>query len=457
MAGAANHIFLLLLFSLSWSSAAFGQAPQPAATPAATPATTPARSNDTTADFITANGLKTIHRQVQGNDVVAVQVYFRGGSRNINDKNAGIETMMLEVAQQGTKSFSKSQINRELAHMGTVVDSLGGYDFSVIAMKCVRQNFDRSWQLLTDIILNPLFDEREVVLVKDQLLNGLRQQNDVPEAQVALLSNKLLYASHPYTNPPDGTIDSVSKLTAGDLKAHHTKMLWTSRMLVVVVGNVTNEEVKRKIGTSFGALPNGAYQNEAPPDFARAKTPEFELVEKGVATNYIRGTFAAPPLDHPDYPAFAVAINILQQLFFQEVRVKRQLTYGADATLLSNRANSAFISVTTPKPNEALKVMFDQIDFLQNQIILREPLKIIVSGFLTQYYTKLETNDAQAARLAEYELLGSDWRRLLTWFDVVNKVTPEDIRRVCQAYLRNFHFAAIGDAKQFDKELFMSK
>jgi zinc protease len=457
LAGAAKEIFLLLLIALSCSSTSFGQATPPGAAPAAAPTATTAKANDTTTDFVTANGLKTIHRQVQGNDVVAVQVYFRGGSRNINDKNAGIETLMLEVAQQGTKSFTKSQINRELARMGTVVDSLGGYDFSVIAMKCVRQNFDRSWQLLTDIILNPLFDEREVVLVKDQLLNGLRQQNDVPEAQVALLSNKMLFAAHPYTNPPDGTIDSVSKLTATDLKAHHADMLWTSRMLVVVVGNVTGEEAKRKIETSFGALPNGNYKNEAPGDFARAKTPEFQLVEKGVATNYIRGTFAAPPLDHPDYPAFAVAINILQQLFFQEVRVKRQLTYGADATLLSNRANSAYISVTTPKPNEALKVMFDQVDFLKKQIILREPLKIIVSGFLTQYYTKLETNDAQAARLAEYELLGSGWRRLLTWFDEVNKVTPEDIQRVCNTYLKNFHFAAIGNANQFDKELFMSK
>jgi zinc protease len=456
LAGAANQLFLLLLIVISCSSTAFGQVKPPASPPTAGAASL-VRADDTTTDFHTANGLKTIHRQVQGNDVVAVQVYFRGGSRNINDQNAGIETMMLEVAQQGTKNFSKSQINRELARMGTVVDSLGGYDFSVIAMKCVRQNFDRSWQLLTDIILNPLFEEREVALVKDQLLNALRQQNDVPEAQVALLSNKLLYASHPYTNPPDGTIDSVSRLTPADLKAHHTSMLWSSRMLVVVVGNVTGEEIKRKIEASFGNLPKGTYKYEAPPDFTRAKIPEFQLVERGVATNYIRGTFAAPPLDHPDYPAFAVAINILQQLFFQEVRVKRQLTYGADATLLSNRANSAFISVTTPKPNEAVKVMFDQIDFLQNQIIRREPLKIIVNGFLTQYYTKLETNDAQAARLAEYELLGSDWRRLLTWFDVVNKVTPEDIQRVCRTYLRNFHFAAIGNAKQFDKELFMSK
>ena len=80
---------------------------------------------------------------------------------------------------------------------------------------------------------------------------------------------------------------------------------------------------------------------------------DFQIVERPVATNYIRGAFAAPPLESSDYAAFSIAMNILQQLFFQEVRVKRNLTYGADATLLSNGANSAYISVTTQKPNEA--------------------------------------------------------------------------------------------------------
>jgi predicted Zn-dependent peptidase len=137
--------------------------------------------------------------------------------------------------------------------------------------------------------------------------------------------------------------------------------------------------------------------------------------------------------------------------------VKRNLTYGADATLLTNGANSAFISVTTPKPNEAVRVMFDQIDFMQRQIIREEGLKAIISGFLTNYYNKLEDNGSQAGKLAEYELLGGGWRRDQTWIDEVSKVTPEDVNRVSKKYLKNFHFAVMGDKRQFDRELFMSR
>ena len=435
------NIALVLMLSVS----AYGQA------------AAPARASDTTTDFTLANGLKTIHRQVTGNEVVAVQIYFRGGTRNITEKNAGIESLMFEAAQQGTKNFSKSQLNRELARMGTIIDSAGGYDFSVIAMRCVRKNFDRSWDLLTDIILNPLFDEKEVALLKDQTINGLRQQDDNPESSVAILSNKLLYSSHPYDNSPDGTVESVGALTAADLKAHHAKILGAGRMVAVVVGNVTSVEIRQKIESSFGKLSKGDFKNETIQAFAKAKAPEFEVIKRNVATNYIRGTFAAPPLDHPDYPAFSVAIDILGQLFFQEVRVKRNLSYGADATVLSNRANSGFLTVTTPKPNETIRVMFDQIDFLQRQTIREDGLSAIVSGFLTKYYTKLETNDAQAARLAEYELLGGNWHNLLTWIDSVNRVKPEDITRVCRTYLKNFHFAVAGEPSQFDRDLFLSR
>jgi zinc protease len=412
---------------------------------------------DSTSDFVTSNGLKVIHRRVQGNEVVAVQIYFRGGARNITEKNAGIESLMFDVAQQGTRSFSKYQINRELARMGTAVDSAGGYDYSVVAMKCVRRNFAHSWQILSDVVLNPLFEEKEVALAKDQLVNGLRQQNDVPESQVALISSNLLYKSHPYINSPDGTIDSVSGLTAADLKAHHAKLLQTSRMTVVIVGNFTLEEVKERVETTFGKLPRGNYDSAAPPLFSNAAHPEFQIVEKGVKTNYIRGTFAAPPLNHPDYPAFYVAVNILGQLFFQEVRVKRNLTYTADATLLTNEANSGFLVVTTAKPNETISVMFDQIDFLQRNVLRDEGLRSLIGGMLTSYYSKLEKNDEQAQKLAEYEILGGGWRRLQTWIDDLSKVKPEDVQRVSNTYLKNFHFAAIGSASQFDRELFMSR
>ncbi len=361
--------FLISAFCLS-SPNGFAQTPgrtgKPTAPvkPATQPATAPTQSaakastTDSTTDFTTANGLKTIHRSVQGNEVVAVQIYFRGGSRNITAKNAGIETLMWEVAQTGTKNFTKSQINRELAKMGTVVSSGGGYDYSVIAMQCVQKNFERSWQILSDMVLNPLFDEKEVALEREKIVNGLRQEADDPDTYVSTLSDRLMYAGHPYINRPFGTVESVGALTASDLKAWHARQLMTSRMLVVIVGNVTLEDTKRRIEASFGKLPKGDYKPEPLPAFEHANKPEFQASERPVPTFYVRGVFAAPSLGDKDYPAMMVAMNILSQQFFEEVRVKNNLSYAPYAEMNTTGANTGFIYVTTPKPNDAIRIMF---------------------------------------------------------------------------------------------------
>jgi len=446
---AVFHFALLAVFFITANNQATAKQAAAQAT-APRPATGPS-------EFITPNGLKIIHNRVEGNEVIAVRVYFRGGVRNFDAKDAGIETLTLEAAQSGTKRFSKGEINRELARMGTVIDSSAGYDFSVVAMRCVKQHFERSWELFSEIVLHPLFEAQEVALLKDQLVNALRQENDVAESVVALESNRMLFRSHPYANSPTGTLESVAHLTPEDLKKYHASLLETSRMLVVSAGNISAEEIRRKAETSFGSIQKGTYKESQLPSFSAAGKPELKVTDRSVATTYIRGTFAAPPLESPDYAAMTIAINILQQLFFQEVRVKRNLSYGADATLLAQGANSGFISVTTAKPNEALRVMLDQIEFLQRQTILAEGLKPIVGGFLTTYYMKLETNDAQVGRLAEYELLGGGWKRALGWIDQVNKVTPDDVQRVSKTYLRNFHFAVVGTSSQIDKDLFVSK
>ncbi len=451
--------FRLFIFSLllSFSLLPVGAAAQARVAPAPAQAGAAASAAETTTDFTTANGLKTVHRYVKGNEIVAVQIYFRGGSRNITAKNAGIETLMWEVAQLGTRNFSKGVINRDLARMGTIISSGGGYDYSVIAMQCVQKNFDRSWQLLTDMVLNPLFDEKETALERDKIVNGLRQEADDPDTYVSTLSDRLMYAAHPYLNRPYGTVESVSALTAAELKAYHATQLQTSHMLAVVVGNISADEIKRKVELTFGKLPKGDYKPEPLPNFAHAGKPDFQVSERGVPTSYVRGVFAAPAPGDKDYPAMTVLTNILSQQFFEEVRVKRNLSYAPYAEINSTGANTGFIYVTTPKPNDAIRVMYAEIERMQQNRIREKPLQDIINGFLTQYYQKLETNSAQASRLGEYELLGGGWRRALTWIEDVRKVTPDDLQRVANTYLRNFHFAVIGDARAFDRSLFLSK
>jgi len=77
-----------------------------------------------------------------------------------------------------------------------------------------------------------------------------------------------------------------------------------------------------------------------------------------------------------------------------------------------------------------------------------------VQHFLTRHYLGQETNAAQAGELAQYEIIGGGWRNAFVFLPRLRAVTPEDVQRVAQKYMRNIRFVVLGDPKSVDTKLF---
>src|ERR1043166_1131050 len=112
-------------------------------------------------------------------------------------------------------------------------------------------------------------------------------------------------------------------------------------------------------------LPKGDYQTKALPplDFSKGT---LDVSKRTIPSNYIKGVFNAPALNSPEFYAMRVAMTVLQQRVFQEVRVVRQLSYAPDASLDNLAANTANIYVSAVDANQAVRVMLDEIKKLQS-------------------------------------------------------------------------------------------
>jgi zinc protease len=171
----------------------------------------------------------------------------------------------------------------------------------------------------------------------------------------------------------------------------------------------------------------------------------------------VQGVFAAPPLTSNDIYPMRVASSILQGRVYNEVRVKRNLSYAPDAFLWSQGANVGGIYVTSVDANLAVRVMLDEIRRLQTQEINPDEIKATAQQFLTRYYMGQETNAAQAGELAQYELIGGGWRNSAVFIDRLRGVTPADVKRAANTYMRNLQFVVIGDPRQIDKGIFTTQ
>jgi predicted Zn-dependent peptidase len=399
------------------------------------------------------NGLKVLMKRREASSTVAAGLFIRGGSSNINAQNAGIETLMLSAATEASAGFPRTRMRSELSRMGTVIGSSSNNDYSVLSLASTRMHFDRSWQIFTDVVLRPSFTKEDVSLVQSRVVVSLSDDTDNPDVYLQKLQEKVAYAGHPYLNSTGGTPETVAKLTPEDLRAYHKKLLETSRLLLVIVGDLNVNEVRSLVEASFGKLPRGNYKAEVVPQLAFDKS-SVEITPRELPTNYIQGLFTAPSLTSPDIYAMRIASSLLRDRVFEEVRVKRNLSYAPDAFLRTQAANVGGLYVTAVDANQSIRVMLSEIARLQTEPVSALDIHSVIAQYLTTYYLGQETNAAQAGELAQYELIGGGWRNSVEFLDRLMAVTPADIQRVAQKYMRNIRFVVLGNPRSVDTNVF---
>ena len=267
------------------------------------------------------------------------------------------------------------------------------------------------------------------------------------------LQDRAAYAGHPYVNSTTGTPESVAKLTPEDLRAYHTKLMETSRLLLVIVGDLNPKDIRDRVAATFGKLPRGSYKSESVPALAFDKST-VEVTPRELPTNYIQGLFTAPSLTSPDIYPMRVASSMLRDRVFEEVRVKRNLSYAPDAFLRTQAANVGGLYVTAVDANQSIRVMLSEISRLQTEPVSAEDIHAVIAQYLTTYYLGQETNAAQAGELAQYELIGGGWRNSVDFLEKLNAVTPADIQRVSQKYMKNIRFVVLGNPRSVDPTVF---
>jgi len=402
------------------------------------------------------NGLKVLVKSRAATQTVVAGLFIKGGVRNITPEKGGIENLMLDTASEATLSFPRQRLRMELSRMGTTIGSGVNYDYSGLTMASTRPNFERSWEIFTDVALRPAFTVDDVERVRNRTVASLRDDTDTPDSYLQLLQARVAYAGHPYLNDPRGTADSVSRLTSADLRQYHKQVMETSQLLLVVVGDLDPQMLRSRIAASFGKLPRGDYHPGSLPELSFA-APSVQVTERALPTNYVQGVFTAPNLAAPDIYAMRVASTVLQNRVFIEVRYKRNLSYAPDAFLSSQGANVGGIYVTSVDANQSVRVMLDEITRLQREPLSREELESTVQHFLTRHYLGQETNAAQAGELAQYEIIGGGWRNAFVFLPRLRAVTAEDVQRVAQKYMRNIRFVVLGDPKSVDTKLFTTQ
>ena len=393
------------------------------------------------------SGIPVILRRVTANNVVAANLYLLGGVRQLTAATQGIELMLLEASERGTQKYPRDLLRTRMARLGSAIGVSAGVDWTTMGMRSTVAGFDSTWAIMADRLMAPRLLAADVELVRDQFVTAVRQQTDSPDALLDFLADSIAFSGHPYGLDPTGTEASLTSLTVADLQRYQREQIVTSRMLLVVVGNVSRTKVEALVRSTIGRLPRGQYRwtlPDPPADLPAAYT----IARRSLPTNYLQGYFHGPKATSADYHALRLACAVLSGRLFGEIRQRRNLTYSVNAPFVERAFSVGGLYVTTTQPDEVLAIMQQQLRALQEGIITDDGLDRLVQQFIVTYFLDNETNADQANLLARADLYQGDYRRANRFVEELRAVTPLDIQRAARTYMKQIRWAYVGDPQR---------
>lgn len=395
------------------------------------------------------SGVHVILRQNDANNVVAANLYLLGGARQVTEANAGIEPILLDVSERGTLYYPKNSLRRAMSMLGSEIVVRPNADWTMMGIRSSTEVFDSTWAVFADRVMNPTLAKSEISLVKAQYLSGIRQRRDDPDALANYLADSIAYVGHPYSVSVVGNERSIQGVDSVTLREYHKNQFVTSRMLLVVVGNVDRAHVERLVSQTIGKLPRGSYKWTAPPRVPEGQTAVV-IERRQLPTNYILGYYSGPLADGADYQALRVATSVLTGRMFAEIRTRQNLTYDVHAPFVDRAATTGGLYVSTVAPDTTLKLMRAAVLDLQQGMLDPVGLRQLEQQFITEYFLDNETNAAQADFLARSQLYEGDYREAERFVQELKNVTPEAVQRVARRYMKGFRFAYVGDPSKLD-------
>jgi predicted Zn-dependent peptidase len=150
-----------------------------------------------------------------------------------------------------------------------------------------------------------------------------------------------------------------------------------------------------------------------------------------------------------------LAMAIMRDRFFIELRTKRSLTYAPSAAFTSSIFNNpyALFYASSTDPKQTLNVMMEQINEVKNQGFKEKELKDMKETYLTGHFLDLETNDSQTMSLGLAEV-GGDWRKTESFMTDVEKASIQDLNNVFKKYASTIHWMYLGKETAVTKEDF---
>ncbi|MCU7964888.1 insulinase family protein [Shewanella sp. SW32] len=395
--------------------------------------------------FTLDNGMKIMVLEDASIPNANMYLFWKVGSRNEVPGITGISHFFEHMMFNGSKKYGPKMFDRTMEAAGGANNAYTTEDMTVYTdwfpANALETMFDLEADRIANLDINQAMVDSERGVVQSERSTGLENSNwNALEGEI----KGVAFLAHPYSWSVIGHESDIAAWSLEDLVQYHKTYYAPNNAVVVIAGDVKLAQVKALADKYFAPIPA-----QTPPKAIRTVEPEQKgerrtFVQKAsVSTPNVMLAYHIPAATHADFYALDLLSSILSQgnssRLYQSL-VDKQVALEAQTYMpMSVDPNLFYVmGVATPEV-KALTLehaLIEQIDAIATTGITQQELDKVKNIKLMDFYRSMETINGKANTIGTYEMYFGNYDKLFNAPEAYNKVTPADIQRVAQTYLR---------------------
>ena len=415
--------------------------------------------------YILTNGLRVVLVPQPESLATTVLVLVEAGSKYEKKEISGISHFLELLCFKGTKKRPTAlAISSELESMGAVSNAFTGHEATGYYSKVRPENLDTILDIISDIYLNPVFNEQEIEKEKGVIIEELNMYEDTPMRKVSDLFMDLLYGDQPAGWDVGGTKEVIRTLKREDIVKYRSQHYVAKATTVVVAGAFDEKKTLLKIKELFRDIPMAK-------KFSKPKTADVQnrpavlLRHKASDQTHIVLGFRAFSM----YDKRRYALEVLGDIFgggmssrlFQRVREQLGAAYyvRAGADLLTDHGLfSVSAGLDNSRTQQVIKAILEELKRIRDYKVSDSELQRAKNHLSGTMMIGLETSDELGSFYGQQELFYKEIMSPKEVLEKIETVTANQVLKIAKDIIKPEHLnlALIGpfkDKKEFEKIL----
>lgn len=399
------------------------------------------------------NGLTVLFVHDHELPLVQGKLFLRGGSLWGPQTPVGAVSAMGELMRQGgAGTLSSEGLDRELQRLAASVTSSFGAEFGAVGFSSLESDFERVFELASQVVLKPRFEADRISLWKGQALDGIRRRNEDPGTVASTAFTQLVYGNTPYGRV---SVDKdIQAITRPLLLALHKEFVRPDGAILMVAGKVDKATVATAVERYFaGWQPRGHDLPPAPPIVEEPKAGIYFIPMPFTQATVEMGQLGAPRLT-PDYPEIDIFNEVFGSSGFGSRLMKRVRTelglsygiYGGVAPSVVKGINYVFLQTKLDSVGSAISESVKVLQDLQQQAATDEELHEKKTAIRNSFVFNFDSPADTVLRRARLELLKYPGDYDETYLPKISAVTGAGVQNVARNHWdpRRFVVVVVG-------------